>query len=145
MAEVALRDGLDPKHPERVVLAVAIDPEGSAGERAVAVMGDYCFPDEEQGLGHILATDGFTECHLDDGVVTVDIMLYPSPARADPRIDEADFPDRSTREPLAIRVLRVTGTTTRHELPEETLVYLTPLTNLTEDDEPLVFAPAPEH
>lgn len=144
MAEVALRDGLDPKDPERVVLAVAIDPHGSTGERAVAVMGDYCFPDEEAGVGHILATDAFAECHLDGGVVTVDIMLYPSPARSDERINEADFPERSTREPLAIRVLRVTGTTTQDELPDETLVYMTPLDELTEEDEPLIFAPAPE-
>lgn len=145
MAELALRDGLDPKHPEQVVLAVAVDPDGSVGERAVAVMGDYCFPDEEAGLGHILATDAFVECRLDSGVVTIDFMLYPSPARSDERIDEADFPERSTREPLAIRVLRVTGTTTQDELPDETLVYMTPLDELTEEDEPLVFAPAPEN
>jgi hypothetical protein len=144
MAEVALRTGLDPNDPERVVLAVAVDPDGSVGERAVAVMGDYCFPDEEAGVGHILATDAFVECRLDSGVVTVDFLLYPSPARSDERINEADFPERSTHEPLAIRVLRVTGTTTRDELPDETLVYLTPLDALTEEDEPLIFAPAPE-
>jgi hypothetical protein len=144
MAQVALRNGLDPKDPDRVVLAVSIDPHGSPGERAVVVMSDYCFPDEDAGVAHILATDAFAECRLEDGVVTVDIMLFPSPARSDERINETDFPERSAREPLALRVLTVSGPTTHDELPDETLVYLTPLEELTEEDEPLIFAPAPD-
>jgi hypothetical protein len=69
-------------------------------------------------------------------------MVFPSPATTDGSIDPADFPERSAHEPLAIRVLRVTGRTTHLELPDETLVYLTPLDQLTEEDEPLLFAPS---
>jgi hypothetical protein len=143
MPEVVLRDGIDPEDPERIVLAVVVDPDGSPGEQAVMAVGDYCFPDEEANVAHILQTDAFTECHLDAGKLTVDFMVFPSPARSAGRIDEADFPERSTREPLAIRVLRVTGRTTYDELPDEVLVYTTPLDQLTEEDCPLVFAPPP--
>jgi hypothetical protein len=144
MPEVVLRDGIDPNDPERVVVAVVLDPDGSPGERAVMAVGDYCFPDEEANVAHILQTDAFTECHLAEGELTVDFMVFPSPARSDGRIDEADFPERSTREPLAIKVLRVTGRTAEQQLPDEVLVYTTPLDRLTEEDCALIFAPPPE-
>ena len=47
MPEVVLRDGLDPNEPDRVVLAVVIDPKGSPGEQAVARIGEFCYVDEE--------------------------------------------------------------------------------------------------
>jgi hypothetical protein len=144
MPEAVLRDGIDPEDPERVILAVVVDPHGSPGERAVMAVGDYCFPDEEANVAYILQTDAFTECDLKAGQLTVDFMVFPSPARSDGRIDETDFPERSTLEPLAIRVLRVTGRTTHNQLPDEVLVYTTPLDRLTEDDCPLIFAPPPK-
>jgi hypothetical protein len=92
MPEVVLRDGIDPEDPERVVLAVVVDPEGSPGERAVMAVGDYCFPDEEADVAHILQTDAFTECHLDAGRGDSGLHGLPVPGRSDGRIDQTDFP-----------------------------------------------------
>ncbi|MET0233692.1 MAG: hypothetical protein ABW224_03535 [Kibdelosporangium sp.] len=145
MAEAVLRNGIDPEDLDRVILAVVIDPDGSPGERAVMALADSSFPDEEANVAHILQTDAFTECELNAGELTVDFMVFPSPARADGQIDDADFPERSAREPLAIKILRVTGRTTHDQLPDEVLVYTTPLDRLTEEDCPLLFAPPPEN
>lgn len=144
MTEVVLRAGLDHKDPEAVCLAVVIDPMGSPGERAVAKIGAYCYLDEEDRVAYILQTDAWADRRIDDGVLTVDILVYPpAPGTHGDEINEANFPDRSPRDPDALRVLRVTGKTTHDTLPEETLVFLTPLDQLTEDDWPLVFAPPP--
>jgi hypothetical protein len=42
MPEVVLRGGLVPNEPDRVVLAVVIDPQGSPGEWGVAKIGELC-------------------------------------------------------------------------------------------------------
>lgn len=144
MAEVVLRAGVNPDDPEAVLLAVVIDPEGSAGERAVASVGNYCYVDEEDRVAYILQTDAWADRHLENGVLTVDILAYPSVQKDYlDSVDETTFPDRSPRDPDALRILRVTGTTTHTTLPDETLVYLAPLDQLSEDDWPLVFAPPP--
>jgi hypothetical protein len=146
MAEVVLRAGLNPADPQAVQLAVVIDPEGSAGERAVFAIGSYCYLDEDVEVGYVLQTDAWADRHLENGELTVDFMVYPREAASHhDSIDEATFPERSPHDPDALRVLRVTGTTTHDTLPDVTLVYTTPLDQLTEDDWPLVFAPPPEH
>ncbi|QFZ19807.1 hypothetical protein [Saccharothrix syringae] len=148
MPEVVLRTGLHPTHPEALALAVVIDPQGSPGERAVALVGDYCYVDEEDGVAYILQTDAWAEGRVEDGVLVVDILVYPPvpeghSAKIAELINEINFPDRSPHAPDAVRVLRVTGTTTHDTVPDETLVFLTPLDRLTADDMPLLFAPPP--
>ncbi|MFC3890980.1 hypothetical protein ACFOWZ_05795 [Lentzea rhizosphaerae] len=58
MPEVVLRDGLDPNEPDRVVLAVVVDPEGSPGEWAVAKIGQFCYLDEEDEVAYIASRGG---------------------------------------------------------------------------------------
>lgn len=144
MAEVVLRGGLDSDEPDRVLLAVVIDPKGSPGEWAVARIGDFCYVDEDDEVAYILQTDAWAERHLANGELTVDIMVYEAMLRHFDDVDLTLFEERSHHDPDAVRVLRVTGTTTHDTLPDETLVYLTPLDRLDEDDWPLVFAPPPE-
>jgi hypothetical protein len=85
MPELVLPDGIDPEDPERVVLAVVVDPEGSLGERAVMAVGDYCFPDEEANVAHILQTDAFIECALEAD----EVLVYTTPLD---RLTEEDCP-----------------------------------------------------
>lgn len=150
MPELLLRAGLSAAKPDVVMLAVVIDPKGSLGERAVAMIGDYCYPDEDDGVAYVLQTDAWADRRVEDGVLTVDFLVYPpDPGGHSDRvaavINETNFPDRSPRDPDAVRVLRVTGAAPDVELPEETLVFLeAPPDVLTEDDMPLLFAPPPE-
>lgn len=100
--------------------------------------------DEDAQVAYILQTDAWAESHLENGDLTVDIVVYEAMLRQFDDVDLTQFEERSRHDPAAVRVLRVTGTTTHDALPAETLVYLTPLDQLDEDDWPLVFAPPPE-
>lgn len=141
MAEVELDTGINPDDPDELVLAVVIDPEGSAGERALIALGDYCYPDEDTGVYYILGTDAYADRRLEDGVLTVDIVSYPAVLR---NVGvTAEFPPG--RDPETVLILRVTGMTTHTTLPGETLVFTTPLDELTDDEDewPFVLAPPP--
>jgi hypothetical protein len=144
MPEVVLRAGIDPDEPDGVRLAVVIDPRESPGEWAIAKIGDFCYVDEEDEVAYILQTDAWAERRLEDGELTVDIMVYEAMLQHFDDVDLTLFEERSPHDPRAVRVLRVTGTTTHDTLPDETLVYMTPLDRLDEEDWPLVFAPPPE-
>jgi hypothetical protein len=124
-----------------VRLAVVIDPEESHGEWAIAMIGEHCHVDEEN---RVARTDAWAESHLENGAVTVDILVSEATLRQVDDIDVTAFEERSPRDPDAVLVLRVTGTTTHDTLPDETFVYLTPLDQLDEDDRPLLLGPPPK-
>lgn len=141
MAEVVLETGINPDDPDELVLAVVIDPGGSPGERAIVALGDLGYPDEDVGLCYVLGTDAYADRRLADGEVTVDIVAYPV---ALSRVGvTGDFP---AHDGNAVRLLRVTGETGHATLPGPTLVFTTPLAELTdnEDELPFVLAPPPD-
>jgi hypothetical protein len=143
MPEVVLRDGINPDDPDEVVLAVVIDSEeGTPGEQAVAELGDLSAVDEDDGVCYVQQTDAWAERHLENGELTVDVVIYEQ-VLEHAGVDPAGFPDRSPLDPEAVRVLRVTGTTTHDTLPDVTLVYMTPLDEPEEDALPLLLAPPP--
>ncbi|MFL6118063.1 hypothetical protein [Actinophytocola sp.] len=141
MAEVELETGINPDDPDELVLAVVIDPEGSDEELAVVALGELSEPDANTGAPRVLGTHAYADRHLEDGVLTVDIVSYPTVLR-DLGV-RAKFPP--ARDPEAVRVLRVTGLTDHDTLPESTLVFTTPLDELTDDENevPFVLAPTP--
>jgi hypothetical protein len=141
VAEVELETGLNPDDPDELVLAVVIDREGSPEERAVIALGELSCPDEKTGIYHVPRTDAYADRRLEDGEVTVDIVSYAEVLR-DLGI-RTGFPP--ARDPKAVRVLRVTGMTSHTTLPDATLVFTTPLDELTDDEEdaPFVLTPWP--
>jgi hypothetical protein len=143
MPEVVLRTGTDPDEPDELLLAVIIDPEGSPGEQAVLELGDRSAVDEDEGVCYVQQTDAWADARVEDGVVTVDILIYDA-VLEHRGVDVSAFPERSPRDPDAVRVLRATGTTTHDTLPNVTLVYTSPLDELEEDELPLLFAPPPK-
>ena len=42
MARLYVRSGIDPDAPETSFAILVVDPDGTAGERAVAEFGGYC-------------------------------------------------------------------------------------------------------
>jgi hypothetical protein len=143
MPEVVLRAGIDPDEPDEVLLAVVIDWEGSPGEQAVADLGDRSAVIEEDGVCYVQQTDAWADSRIEDGVLTVDILIYDELLEHF-GVDVGAFPDRSPRDPDAVRVLRVTGTTTYDTLPDVTLVYMTPIDEPEEGSLPLLLAPPPD-
>lgn len=143
MPEVVLRDGINPDDTDEVVLAVVIDWEGSPGEQAVADLGDRSAVDEDAGVCYIQQTDAWADATLTDGVLTVDILIYQA-ILEHWGYDLTTFPDRSPRDAEAVRVLRVTGTTSYDTLPDITLVYMTPIDEPEEGALPLLLAPPPD-
>ena len=141
MAEVELETGLDPDDPDELVLAVVVDPEGSAEERVVIALGELSHPDGRTGVHHVLPTDAHADRRLEDGVVTVDIVSYPEVLRSIGVTTR--FPP--ARDPDTVLVLRVTGPTDHTTLPPATLVFTTPLDELTDDenDAPFVLSGPP--
>lgn len=141
MADVVLNTGIDPDDPDELVLAVVIDPEGDAGERALVALGDLAYPDEA-GVYRLLGTDAYADRRLVDGEVTVDVVSYPAVLRNAGIAGE--FPVHGID---SVRLLRVTGETEHDTLPAETLVFTTPLAALTdnEDEAPFVLGPPPDH
>jgi hypothetical protein len=141
--EVVLRNGINPDDPDEVVLAVVIDAEGSPGEQAVAELGDLSAVDEDDGVCYVQQGDAWADARIDDGVLTVDILVYAAVLER-VGVDVTAFPQRSPRDPDAVRVLRVTGATGYDTLPVVTLVYTTPLDEPEEDALPLLLAPPPD-
>jgi hypothetical protein len=137
MAELVLRTGVNPDDPGEQVLVLTVDPAGTAGERAVAALGERGYEGDE--VLYLVQTDGWTEHHLADGVLTLDVVVHPAVLES-LTVDSADFPNRSTTDPAAVRVLRVTAEITDNAVPTTTAVFTTPL---DEDDWPLILAPAP--
>ncbi|TDV43131.1 hypothetical protein [Actinophytocola oryzae] len=144
MPEVVLRDGINPDDADEVVLAVVIDGEdGSPGERAVADLGDRSVVDEDAGVCYVLQTDAWADASLEDGTLTVDVLIYDA-ILEHWGYDLGAFPDRSPMDRDAVVVLHVTGTTTFDELPDVTLVFPTPIDEPEEDALPLLLAPPPD-
>jgi hypothetical protein len=141
VAEVELGTGINPDDPDELVLAVVIDPEASDGERALMALGDLCYPDDETGVYYISATDAYADRRIADGEVTVDIVSFP--AVLENVGVTAEFPAHDAE---SVRLLRVTGETEHGTLPAATLVFTTPLEELTdnEDQRPFVLAPPPD-
>jgi hypothetical protein len=141
VAEVELETGINPDDPDELVLAVVVDPEGSAEERVVLALGELSCPDRATGVHHVPGTDAYADRRLADGEVTVDIVSYPQVLR-DLGV-RTEFPP--ARDPGAVRVLRVTGMTSHTTLPDATQVFTTPLDELTDDenDAPFVLGPRP--
>jgi hypothetical protein len=137
MAELTVRTGVHPDDPAEPVLVLTVDPTGPAGERAVAALGTRGYEGDE--VLYLVQTDGWAEHHLADGVLTVDVVVHPA-VLTSLAVDPTDFPDRSTTDPTAIRVLRVVTNTTEDTIPTTTVVLMTPV---DEDDWPLILAPAP--
>ncbi|MFC8431999.1 hypothetical protein [Streptomyces sp. NPDC057253] len=73
MAQVWLRDGLDPDAPEAVVVAVVVDPAGPPEERAVAELFSCAYEGEDSFL--LVRTDGWAERRLREDVLTVEIVV----------------------------------------------------------------------
>jgi len=141
MVEAVLETGIDPDDPDALVLAVVIDPAGSAGERALVALGDLCYPDEDTGGYYILGTDAYADRRIVDGEVIVDIVAYPEVLT---NIGvAAEFPPYGAETVL---LLRATGETEYDTLPAATLVFTTPIEELTdnEDERPYVLAPPPD-
>jgi hypothetical protein len=140
MIEAVLETGIDPDDPDALVLAVIIDPAGSAGERALMALGDLCYPDEDTGAYYILGTDAYADRRIVDGEVIVDVVTYPE-VLANLGV-AAEFPPYDAETVL---LLRATGETEHDTLPAATLVFTTPIDELTdnEDERPYVLAPPP--
>jgi hypothetical protein len=140
VAEVELDTGLNPDDPDELVLAVVIEPAGSAGERALLALGDLCSPDEETGACRIPDTDAYADRRIADGEVTVSVVSYPA-VLEEIGITGA-FPSYGKESVL---LFDVTGETEHDTVPATTLVFTTPLDELTdnEDERPFVLAPPP--
>jgi hypothetical protein len=139
VAEVELETGINADDPDELVLAVVVDPEGSDEERVVIALGELSEPDARTGADRVPGTDAYADRHLADGVVTVDIVSYPAVLR-NLGVRTKFAP---ARDPAAVRVLRVTGLTDHDTLPEWTLVFTTPLDELTDDENEAPFVLAP--
>jgi hypothetical protein len=137
MAELVLRTGVNPDDPAERVLVLTVDPAGSAGERAVVALGERGYEGDE--VLYLVQTDGWAEHHLNDGVLTVDVVVHPA-VLTSLAVDPTDFPDRSTTDPTAVLVLRVSTETAETAVPATTAVFTAPL---DEADWPLILAPAP--
>lgn len=104
MAQVWLGSGMDPDAPEAVVVAVVIDPQGTPEERAVGALFSCAY--EGEGCFLLVRTDGWAERRLQGGVLTVEIVVHPA-VLGMLGFDAAGFPERSSVEPAAVRLLRV--------------------------------------
>jgi hypothetical protein len=140
VAQLWLRDGLDPDAPETFMVAVVVDPQGTPEERAVAELFSYGY--EGDGTFLLVRTDGWAERRLDGDILTVDIVVYPA-VLDQLDIDAAGFPERSPLEPDAIRLLRLSTRVARshyEQAPDLTVVLTAPV---DADNWPLILAPPP--
>ena len=154
MAELWLRRGVNPEDPQDLVLAIVVDPEGGPADRAVRQLWSHAY--DGDGVAHLVRTDGWAEQSLVGDVLTVDLVVYPSVLRA-LGIDEAGFDERSSIEPQAVRLLRVSAVVDVAEYQRTPLLAVVldaPAGTGTEqmlamigDGEvsPLVLAPPPGH
>lgn len=106
MAELVLCTGLDPDEPDSVTLVVVVAEEGAEDEHAVARLGAYGY--EGDGCLYFVQTDGWAERRLDGELLTVDIVAYPAVLEG-LEADAELFPGRSSADPAALRLLRVSG------------------------------------
>ncbi|MCX4677224.1 hypothetical protein OG413_18280 [Streptomyces sp. NBC_01433] len=106
MAELVLCTGLDPDEPDSVTLVVVVAEEASEDERAVARLGVYGY--EGDGCLYFVQTDGWAERRLDGELLTVDIVAYPVVLKG-LEADAELFPERSSADPAALRLLRVSA------------------------------------
>jgi hypothetical protein len=106
MARLWLRGGMDPEAPEAVVVAVVVDPAGTAEERAVAALFSHAY--EGDGTFLLVRTDGWAERRMDGDVLTVEIVVHRAVLEA-LGIDRAGFPERPLVRPEAVRLLRVSA------------------------------------
>ncbi|MCH5675893.1 hypothetical protein [Streptomyces gilvus] len=104
MAQLWVRDGMDPEAPDAVVVAVVVDPAGTAEERAVAALFSYAY--DGDGTFLLVRTDGWAERRVDGDVLTVEIVVHRAVLDA-LGIDGAGFPERPLVRPDAVRLLRV--------------------------------------
>ncbi|GAA1252486.1 hypothetical protein GCM10009665_49010 [Kitasatospora nipponensis] len=147
MARLFVRSGIHPSAPEVPLAVLLVDPEGSAGERAVVRLGAYCH--EVDGWACLLQTDGWAEQVWVDGELVVGVAVYPVGLRA-VNVDPADFPERSAVDPRAVIVLTVRTAAAPVALDEGTVVYTAaPGAALDEvlagyPDWPMVLAPPPQ-
>ncbi|MHC3475201.1 hypothetical protein ACYF6T_41950 [Streptomyces sp. 7R007] len=152
MAQLWLRDGLDPDAPEAVVVAVLIDPAGTPQERAVGALFSCAYEGEDCFL--LVRTDGWAERRLRGDVLTVDVVVHPALLKR-LEIDAAGFPERSSADPDAVRLLRVSTRVDPRQYeqaPAATVVLTAPAEATPEqivaglqarDDWPLIMAPPP--
>ena len=106
MAELWLSRGVNPDDPQELVLAIVIDAEGEAADRAVRQLSSHAY--DGDGVGYLVQTDGWAEQSLVGDVLTVDLVVYPSVLRQ-LGVDEVEFGERSPIEPEAVRLLRVSA------------------------------------
>ncbi|MEU1270464.1 hypothetical protein [Streptomyces sp. NPDC005799] len=106
MARLWLRGGLDPEAPEAVVVAVVVDPAGTAEERAVAALFSYAY--EGDGTFLLVRTDGWAARRVDGDVLTVEIVVHRAVLEV-LGIDGAGFPECPRVRPDAVRLLRVSA------------------------------------
>src|SRR5882724_584737 len=140
MAELWLRSGVDPDAPDELVLAVIADPDGGPGDRAVARLGDLGYEGED--ASYLVQTDGWAERWTGDGTLTVDIVVYPAVLES-LDIDPAAFPERSSVDSNAIRLLRTNTQASPADVaraPAVTVVF----TAGSDADRPLIIAPPPD-
>ncbi|MDK0522649.1 hypothetical protein [Streptomyces sp. ML-6] len=103
MARLLVRTGVNPDEPDVSVVTLLVDPAGSPGERAVALLGGHCV--EGDGAFFLMRTDGWAEHALDGDRLTVAVAVYPSVlGRAG--ADAAGFAERSSVDSEAVVVLR---------------------------------------
>lgn len=131
-------------------VVVVTDPAGSVAERALAYLGSSAY--ESDDAWYVLQTDAWVERSLDGDCLTLDFVAYP------PCLDGFEgqmdhFVSRSLIDPDAIRLLRVVAQVdpvAYSQAAPETLLMLgasatDALAALANgEDEPLVFAPAPD-
>ena len=140
MAELWLRNGLNSAAPDELVLAVIVDPDGGPGDRAVVRLGDMGYEGED--AFYLVQTDGWAERQTADGTLTVDIVAYPVVLES-LGIDPTAFPERSSVDPDAIRLLRTSTTASPADIAQAPVVTAV-FTTTPGDDWPLIIASPPD-
>ncbi|MFC9271016.1 hypothetical protein ACFTXJ_25000 [Streptomyces zhihengii] len=104
MARLYVRTGLDPDEPGVPAAVLVVDPGGTPGERAVALLGVHCHGAD--GWACLARTDGWAEHTRDGEGLEVAVVAYPRVLRA-VDVDPAGFPGRSAADGEAVVILRV--------------------------------------
>ncbi|MEU1295466.1 hypothetical protein ABZ439_23895 [Streptomyces sp. NPDC005840] len=100
---LSVRSGAGGGPPDAAVALLVADPEGTAGEQAVARLGAYCY--EGDGAVHLVRTDGWAERESDGDTLRLAIAVYPVALRQ-VGVDPHEFTERSAVDPEALIVLR---------------------------------------
>ncbi|MBK3577258.1 hypothetical protein JHN63_26345 [Streptomyces sp. MBT65] len=149
MARLYVRSGLAPDAPDADFPILVVDPDGTAGERALGRLGGHCY--EGDGVFHLVRTDGWAERSLNSGLLTVGVAVHPVLLRQ-AGVDPADFPERSAIDPDAVLLLSAptaADPALGARLGEPTAVFTAgpdvTLDQLLADDEewPVMLAPPP--